>query len=443
MLAEAAEAAIYLSDYEQAVATSRRAAELGATGGIEELITDMTLAAGLVGIGEIDTGSDLLARGLQVVETDRDLALDPRAAGWALNAHAFRDDLPAALQAAKAAVALTRARSAIGDLPYVLEYLSHFQLYTGHWPEAYATGLEAATTAHETGQASDEILSLWGIAIIEAARGNAAECRRHAEKAAAIASKTGSLQEWAPFALGFLELSLGQPGQAIQWLEPAVRLRLGQAQHCPVMAAFDLIEAYTRAGDRQKAKDALDHVTHGYAGRPWEQAGILRCTGLVDDESKVLWEHLKAQGYIDAKRQGAGRAAQGAEGRDADRAGAVQRAARRRSARFCASWPAAWRSRTPTSARQVRPRQAVLHSAEFKALWDRIKHKTTYRVQFDNEKLVETASRRCATRRRSPRRGCNGARPTSPSARRAWRRRNAEVPRPSCWTRPTSSCPTS
>jgi type III restriction enzyme len=31
----------------------------------------------------------------------------------------------------------------------------------------------------------------------------------------------------------------------------------------------------------------------------------------------------------------------------------------------------------------------VLASADFKALWDRIKHKTTYRVQFDNEKLVE------------------------------------------------------
>jgi len=30
----------------------------------------------------------------------------------------------------------------------------------------------------------------------------------------------------------------------------------------------------------------------------------------------------------------------------------------------------------------------VLISPEFKALWDRIKHKTTYRVQFDNEKLI-------------------------------------------------------
>ena len=36
----------------------------------------------------------------------------------------------------------------------------------------------------------------------------------------------------------------------------------------------------------------------------------------------------------------------------------------------------------------IRTRQAVLHSEEFQALWNRIKHKTTYRVQFDNEKLV-------------------------------------------------------
>ena len=42
------------------------------------------------------------------------------------------------------------------------------------------------------------------------------------------------------------------------------------------------------------------------------------------------------------------------------------------------------------AALKVRPRQAILHSPEFKALWDRIKDKTTYRVQFDNEKLIES-----------------------------------------------------
>lgn len=36
----------------------------------------------------------------------------------------------------------------------------------------------------------------------------------------------------------------------------------------------------------------------------------------------------------------------------------------------------------------IKTRQAVLDSEEFKALWDRIKHKSTYRVEFDNEKLL-------------------------------------------------------
>lgn len=40
----------------------------------------------------------------------------------------------------------------------------------------------------------------------------------------------------------------------------------------------------------------------------------------------------------------------------------------------------------------IRTREAVLQSPEFKALWDRIKHKTTYRVEFDNTKLVEDAA---------------------------------------------------
>ena len=38
--------------------------------------------------------------------------------------------------------------------------------------------------------------------------------------------------------------------------------------------------------------------------------------------------------------------------------------------------------------KQIKTRQAVVQSAEFKALWDIIKHKTTYRVMFDNEALL-------------------------------------------------------
>jgi len=41
----------------------------------------------------------------------------------------------------------------------------------------------------------------------------------------------------------------------------------------------------------------------------------------------------------------------------------------------------------------IRTREAVLESEEFKALWDRIKHKTTYRVEFDNAKLIEDCAK--------------------------------------------------
>jgi len=41
----------------------------------------------------------------------------------------------------------------------------------------------------------------------------------------------------------------------------------------------------------------------------------------------------------------------------------------------------------------VRTREAVLESDDFRALWDRIKHKTTYRVDFDNEKLIADSAR--------------------------------------------------
>lgn len=37
----------------------------------------------------------------------------------------------------------------------------------------------------------------------------------------------------------------------------------------------------------------------------------------------------------------------------------------------------------------VRTREKIFNSEEFRALWDRIKHKTTYRVQFDNQKFIE------------------------------------------------------
>ncbi|MEI8267300.1 MAG: DEAD/DEAH box helicase family protein [Betaproteobacteria bacterium] len=109
------------------------------------------------------------------------------------------------------------------------------------------------------------------------------------------------------------------------------------------------------------------------------------------DLSKQLWEHLKTAGLIDAR-------------------GKVLDTLRKALKEDTLVLPDAF-----TSARQpiltllhklagkldikdaskrdtVKLRRGVYLSDDFKALWDRIKHRTTYRVQFDNELLIS----RCA-----------------------------------------------
>lgn len=63
----------------------------------------------------------------------------------------------------------------------------------------------------------------------------------------------------------------------------------------------------------------------------------------------------------------------------------------------------------------VRPRQAVLDGAEFRVLWDRVKHKTTYRVAFDNERLLGE----CARALREA--------PAVPRARLQWRKADLAI----------------
>jgi type III restriction enzyme len=107
------------------------------------------------------------------------------------------------------------------------------------------------------------------------------------------------------------------------------------------------------------------------------------------EQSKALWETLKTAGLLDAK-------------------GKVQDTLRTALKAGTLTLPEPFAAQLPQvkeilrklagrleiknadERKQVKTRQAVLQGAEFKALWDRIKHKTTYRVQFDNEALLAT-----------------------------------------------------
>ena len=107
------------------------------------------------------------------------------------------------------------------------------------------------------------------------------------------------------------------------------------------------------------------------------------------EKSKALWEHLKAAGHIDAKGKVQdslkvalkdGTLALPAEF-DAQK-GQIAEVLRKVSGRL--------EIKNADDRKQIAVRKGIYLSPAFKELWDRIKHKTTYRVQFDNDKLIES-----------------------------------------------------
>ncbi len=105
------------------------------------------------------------------------------------------------------------------------------------------------------------------------------------------------------------------------------------------------------------------------------------------EASKSVFDHLRDQGYVDAK-------------------GRVQDSLRQALKDGSFTLPAALQPhlqavketlrkvvgkldiKNADERITIRTRQAILESPEFKDLWERIKHKTTYRVHFDNDKLL-------------------------------------------------------
>jgi type III restriction enzyme len=106
------------------------------------------------------------------------------------------------------------------------------------------------------------------------------------------------------------------------------------------------------------------------------------------DRSKEIYEHLEAEGYLDAKGRVQDKLRTALKDDTLVLPETVQPQAPQ-IAQILRKLAGRLEIKNADERRQVRPRKAVLQSPEFKALWDRIKHKTTYRVRFDNESLVE------------------------------------------------------
>ena len=105
------------------------------------------------------------------------------------------------------------------------------------------------------------------------------------------------------------------------------------------------------------------------------------------DQSQVLYEHLRRHGYVDSQ----GRIQDSLRTALRDESFVLPAEFARQEAEITSvlrKLAGRLAIRNADDRQTVRPRQAVLDAPRFKELWDRIKHKTTYRVTFDSEALL-------------------------------------------------------
>ena len=110
------------------------------------------------------------------------------------------------------------------------------------------------------------------------------------------------------------------------------------------------------------------------------------------EKSEVLWNHLKDSGYLDSK----------GKVQEPLKKALVAKALvlpvefeplRLQIQELLAKIAVKLEIHNADERIVVKARQAVLDSEEFRSLWNRIKHKTTYRVSFDNKRLLEDCAK--------------------------------------------------
>lgn len=116
------------------------------------------------------------------------------------------------------------------------------------------------------------------------------------------------------------------------------------------------------------------------------------------EQSKVVWEHLKAQQYIDArgKVQDALRLAIKNNTVDLPAAVIVEAGQKHQVVDILRKLAGNLEIKNADERQTIKTRQAVMDSEQFKQLWERIRDKTTYRVNFDNQKLMSDSSKAIA-----------------------------------------------
>ncbi len=182
-----------------------------------------------------------------------------------------------------------RGKVGIGPLPAVLFHVARDQATTSAWVEAEANYAESVRLAEETGQATIRVMSLAGLAWLESRQGHEDRCREHAAAvlAAPASDQVHMAEAWTRYALGDLELSLGDPSRAVEAFRGLLRLlEVHELADADLVPAAELVEALLRLGlaDEARAIATAYERSAREKGQPWALARSERAHGLLADE---------------------------------------------------------------------------------------------------------------------------------------------------------------
>jgi DNA-binding CsgD family transcriptional regulator len=229
-------------------------------------------------------------------------------------AASFEGEFAAAGELLGRVVGTARRSSALGVLASGLAMLVWHDYYTNRWTHAVAHGTEALQLIEETGRVRHLAELLFMLGRLDAVSGREASCREHIGRAVEVSNRLqlDELADWqAAVALGLLELGLGHPAEAVRHLEQGVCDGNGALLPGVARGHGDLIEAYARAGDPERATAALaqwEPRVRSYE-RGWALAVCARCAGLLAEDDRIdehfeqaLRRHDEAPVPFDAAR---------------------------------------------------------------------------------------------------------------------------------------------
>jgi len=183
-----------------------------------------------------------------------------------------------------------------GSLPYILVLAAQVECVRGDLPLAAARADEGHEITEQAGQATLGAYLLALRALADALAGEAQPARERAERALAVAERTGGrpAEHFALTALGELELSLGRAAEASHALGPLVAFLRRERIREPGTARVvpNQVEALIALGELEAASELLDWYSENaeHLRRSSALAAAHRCRGLLRAEHGDL-EH--------------------------------------------------------------------------------------------------------------------------------------------------------